>query len=96
MTARDLALDRSEVRRVHGDVLPRRVEQREERDPAVPLRMLLEEERERAKAADDVLRRIRPVDAHDEGLGPALLDQPLLLEDARVVAERGELGRCRC
>ena len=60
-----LALDRTEILRVLGDVLPRRVEQREHPDSPVQLGMRVEIELERTEAADDVLRRIGPVDAHD-------------------------------
>ena len=60
-----LALDRAEVLGVLGDLLPRRVEQREQPDAAVHLRVRVEVELERAEAAHDVLRRIGAVDAQD-------------------------------
>jgi len=66
--------------------------------------MHVEEERERTEAAHDVLRRVGPVDAHDEELRPALRDQPLLvvrghddrdglpLEHPAVRLQRGSAG----
>ena len=67
-----LALDRADVLGVLGDLLPRRVEQREQADAAVHLRMRVEVELERAEAAHDVLRRIGAVDAQHELLRPVL------------------------
>ena len=81
-----LALDRSEVLRVLRNVLPRRIEQREQRDAAVPSpdaareRARTRGSRARCSSTDRCGRRAR------RGLGPALRDQPLLLEHARVVA----------
>src|SRR5262249_59120189 len=48
-------------------------------------------EREGAEAADDVLRRIRAVDADDEELRPGGDYAPLLGEDGRALAELVEL-----
>src|SRR5262249_23938976 len=53
--------------------------------------MMLETQREGAEAADDVLRRIRAVDADDEELRPGGDDAPLLVEDGRALAELVEL-----
>ena len=50
------------------------------------LRVLLEEQVERAEAAQDVLREVRAVDAQDEVLAPAA--QQLLLVLAHAVALR--------
>jgi len=91
-----LALDRSEVLRVLGNVLARRIEQGEHRHAPVQLRMHVEEERERAEPAHDVLRRVRPVDTQHEKLRPPLCDEPLLRNlvpqpagrERRVVRER--------
>ena len=64
-----LRVDRLAVGDVLGDRLARRVEPREELDAPTPLRVLVEQDPERAEAADDVLRRIGAIDAHDELLG---------------------------
>ena len=86
-----LALDRDQVLGVRREVLPRRVHQREHPDPPGELGIPLEQQRERAKAADDVLRGIGAVDADDQHLGPRLHDLPLLLEHRRVLLQRLEL-----
>ena len=69
-TRAGLALDRAEVLGVLGDVLPRRVEQREHADAPVQLGVRLQEQLERPQAADDVLRRVGAVDAQNEPLRP--------------------------
>src|SRR5205823_11671301 len=78
------ALDGAEVFRVLGNVLTGWVEQREHRNPPVHLGMLLEVGLKGAKAAHDVLRRVRAVDPEDEELRPSHLE--LGLEPAHLVA----------
>src|SRR6266508_1223825 len=86
-------LDRPKVLGVFRDLLPRGVEERQHRDPAVHLSMRLEVELEGAEAAAHVLRRIRSVDAEDEELGPPPRDLPLEREHVRALRELLELAR---
>ena len=84
------------VRRVLRDVLPRRIEQREHPDPAVRLRMALEEQLERLEAADDVLRRIGAVDAEDQSARGGSARAPACRASTVVApGELVELGACR-
>ena len=86
------ALDGAEVLRVLGDVLARRIEQREHGHASCSLGMRFEEELVGAEAANDVLRRVRAVDADDEELCAARPRCLLLNADGLAPRELVELG----
>ena len=85
------ALGRVAVVHVLGNLLPRRVEEREEDDAPVERGLALEQPAERLEPADGVLRRIRAVDAHDEDLGTILLDLRAASTNRLARRERVEL-----
>ena len=97
-----LALDGAEVLGVLRDVLARRIEKREHADPPPQLWVRLQQKLECAKPADDVLRRIRPVDANDELVGTTRDDLRLggenllaLRQPLELVAVNGDRRRQR-
>ncbi len=86
------ALDRAEVLRVLGNVLSGRIEERQHRDAAVHLRMSIEVVLEGLEPTDDVLRRVRAVDAKHQELGPPRGELGLEETDVVALGELGELG----
>ena len=68
---RDERLDPLQVLLVLGDVLPRRLQVGDERDPLVELRVVGEELVEGGEAAEDVLGEVGAVDADDQVLAAA-------------------------
>ena len=72
---------------IDGDVLTRRLQERPELHPAFQLGMVREQLLVGEKAADDVLRGVCTVDAHDEVLGPPVAQLSLLHHDAVRVGE---------
>jgi hypothetical protein len=69
----------------------RGVEKGEHPDAAVELRVILEKELVGAEAADDVLRRVGPVDADDQLLGTDRHKFRLIREDLLALSQVGEL-----
>ena len=70
--------DLAHVVAIDGDILARRLQKRPELDPALELGVMGEELLVRQKAAHDVLRRIRAVDADDQVLRPPVAQLSLL------------------
>src|SRR5205823_14275288 len=60
---------------------------------SVQLRVALEEQCERVEAAHDVLRRVDPIDAHDDPLRAASSQCRFSLEYGWIVSKPVELGR---
>src|SRR5207249_9863159 len=69
--------DLAHVVAIGGDVLSRRLEEGPELDPALQLRVMGEQFLVGEEAADDVLRWVRAVDAHDKVLGPPVTELAL-------------------
>ena len=87
------ALDRAQVLGVLGNVLARRVEEREHPYAAVQLGMVLQEQLVGAEAAHDVLGRISAVDPDDQELRALGLELRLLFAHALALRKVGELRR---